>query len=238
MKFAQIDRAYLDRRKSLSAKYGERELWSIIDHWPLYCGIANLGRSLAISDLLRSTLTVPGHVAEFGSWRGANLVFLAKLLRIFDPHGSKLVHCFESFEGLSTFVPEDGASVETRGKYKGSYEELTDIIALYEMQDEIVIHKGLVQDTLPASLEQQKELSFSFAYCDVDLYEPTRLILDQIHARLSCGGMFVLDEWNAENFPGETLAVREFLVEHGSQYAVEHVRNARQPTLVLRKIAT
>ncbi len=237
MKFARIDRDYLDRRKMFSAKYGERELWSVIDHWPLYCGIANLGRSLAISDLLRSTLGVPGHVAEFGSWRGANLLLLAKLLRIFDPHGSKVVHCFESFEGLSTFVPEDGGSVETRGKYKGSYEELIDIIALYDLQDEIVVHKGLVQDTLTQVLNEQTELSFSFVYCDVDLYAPTKLILDQIHARLACGGMFVLDEWNATNFPGETLAVREFLLQHGACYAMEHVKNARQPTLVLRKTA-
>jgi len=66
-----------------------------------------LTRSIAISDLLRSTLNVPGHIAEFGSWRGANLVFLAKLLRIFDPMGSKLVHCFESFEGLDKFSKED-----------------------------------------------------------------------------------------------------------------------------------
>lgn len=235
MKFTNIDQAYLRRRQDVSKKYGERELWSVIDHWPLYCGIANLARSLAIADILKSTLDVPGHVAEFGSWRGANLLFLAKLLRIFDPQGSKVVHCFESFEGLGTFVSQDGAADATRGKYKGSHEELVDIISLYEMQDEIAIHKGLIQDILPAVLAEQQELSFSCVYCDVDLYEPTRIILDQLHPRLARGGVFVLDEWNAENFPGETLAVREFLAEHGRSYAMEHVRNARQPSLVLRK---
>jgi SAM-dependent methyltransferase len=237
MKFARLDRRYLDERKSFSDRYGPRELWSVMDHWPLYCGIANLGRSLAIADLLRSSLTVPGHVVEFGSWRGANLLFLAKLLRIFDPHGAKLVHCFESFEGLSTFVPEDGASAATRGKYKGSYQELLEVIALYDMQDEIIIHKGLVQEQLPAVLAQQTELTFSLCYCDVDLYEPTRIILDEIHPRLAQGGVFILDEWNTETFPGETLAVREFLRAHGGAYAMEHVKHARQPTLVLRKTA-
>jgi len=237
MKFGQLDQAYLSKRKTVSAKYGERELWSIIDHWPLYCGIANLARSIAVADLLRSTLPVPGHVAEFGSWRGANLLLLAKLLRIFDPHGSKLTHCFDSFEGLDTFSAKDGPSLATRGKYKGSYSELLDIIDLYEMQDEIVIHKGLIQDTLAQVLESQQELSFSFVYCDVDLYEPMRLIFEHLHPRLTRGGIFVLDEWNTQNFPGETVAVREFLNQHGADYAMEHVRNARQPTLVLRKIA-
>ena len=49
---------------------------------------------MAIADLLKETLNVPGHVVEFGSWRGANLMLLAKLLSIYDPYGSKLIHCY------------------------------------------------------------------------------------------------------------------------------------------------
>ncbi len=235
MKFATIDKKYLANRKLISEKYGERELWSVIDHWPLYCGIGNLARSMAIADLLKSTLEVPGHIAEFGSWRGANLLFLAKLLRIYDSHGSKQAHCFEGFQGLTTFAGPDAPSLANRGLYKGSYEELIDIIALYEMEDEIIIHKGLVQDTLAQVLVAQQELSFSFVYCDVDLYEPTRLILENLDQRLSKGGVFVLDEWNDPNYPGETTGVREFLEKNGSRYEMEHVPNAPRPSLVLRK---
>jgi hypothetical protein len=191
---------------------------------------------MAIADLLRGTLTIPGHVAEFGSWRGANLLFLAKLLRIFDAQGGKQVHCFEGFEGLGTFTPADGASTSERGRYKGSYEELLDVIALYEMEDDIIIHKGLIHDTLTKTLKEQTELTFSFVYCDVDLYEPTKEILDAMHERLAKGGVFVLDEYNDEKYPGETLAVREFMKVHGGDYVMEHVVGARQPSLVLRKL--
>ena len=65
MKFAQEDKEYFERREAFSKKTGARELWSVIDQWPLYCGIANLGRYLAISDILRETLDVPGDIAEF-----------------------------------------------------------------------------------------------------------------------------------------------------------------------------
>lgn len=235
MKFATDDQAYLEKRKALSDKYGPRDLWSVIDHWGLYCGIGNLSRAVAVQDLLRGVLGVPGHLAEFGSWRGANLLYLAKLLRIFDPLGQKQVHCFESFEGLQTFTSADAAAERTRGKYKGSYEELLDLIDLYELQDEVVIHKGIIQDTLPLAIETSPSLSFSMVYCDIDLYEPTALALGLLHPRLSSGGVFVLDEWNNDQFPGETLAVREFLKRHGSEYAVEHVAGTRQPSLVLRK---
>ena len=92
MKFKTLDEHYLTERRNFSEKCGQRELWSVIDHWPLYVGSGNLGRFMAIADILRSTLDVPGHVVEFGSWRGSNPMFMTKLLRIYDPHGSKQVH--------------------------------------------------------------------------------------------------------------------------------------------------
>ncbi|MEJ0037607.1 MAG: TylF/MycF/NovP-related O-methyltransferase [Gammaproteobacteria bacterium] len=235
MKFKTGDTAYLAARKQLSEKYGPRELWSAIDHWPLYCGVGNLSRFLAIAEILKQTLSVPGHIAEFGSWRGANLLFMAKLLRIFDPLGSKVVHSFDSFEGLQTFAPEDGAAVATRGQYRGSFEELTDMISLYGMNDDIEIHKGWIDDTLPALLRERTEFSLSLVYVDVDLYAPTRTILDACHSRLSSGGVVVFDEWNHEKFPGETVAARDFLDAHAGEYRPVHVANARQPSMYLVK---
>lgn len=236
MKFAQADAAYLKRRKEISADGGPRELWSVVDHWPLYCGIGNLGRAIAIIDLLRSTATVPGHVAEFGTWRGSTLMLLTKLLKLTDPHGSKMVHCFDSFEGLSAFSAPDGNATAAQGQYRGSLDELRQMIELYELADDIEIHQGLIENTLPQLLEQRPELSFSFVYCDTDLYSSTRLILEKMHPRLCRGGLFVLDEWNYEDYPGETVATREFLAEYGAHYEMQHVPGARQPSLVLKRI--
>ena len=235
MKFAKIDQKYLAERAKVSEKIGPKELWSVIDHWPLYCGVGNLARFVTILDIVRRSLPVPGHIAELGSWRGANLLFMSKLLRIFDPNGSKQVHCFDSFEGLQTFSGKDCPPEEHRGTYLGNYEELLEMISLYEMQDDIVIHKGLVGDTLPPLFASQAALSFSLVYLDLDLYEPTIEALNQFHPRLSRGGMFVLDEWNDVNYPGETVAVREFLEQCGDSYRMEHVQGVRQPSLVLVK---
>jgi hypothetical protein len=237
MKFEQIDRHYKEQRKALSDKYGPRELWSIIDQWPLYCGVWNLAGTLAISDLFRSTLGVPGDIAEFGAWKGTNTMLLAKLLRIFDPLGPKVVHCFDSFEGLQTFASEDGsASTTSRGAYKGSPAELQDMVNLYEMNDEVLLHVGRIEETLPAILDSDAALSFSFVYCDVDLYKPTVAILQKVDPRLVRGGLLVLDEWNYSTCPGETVAVREFLAARGDAYEVESVPRTRHPSLVLRKM--
>ena len=237
VKFAKEDAVYKQDRRAFADKYGKRDLWLTIDHWPLYVGQRNLARYMAIADLLRSTLDVPGHVAEFGSWRGANLVFMAKLLKIYAPLCGKLVHCFESFEGLTTFTDSDGAAAGSEGAYRGSYEELCDVLELYRLQDDVVIHKGLIQDTLPAAFPKDDPSVLSFVYCDTDLYEPTKLILESLHPRLAPGGMFVFDEWNYMQWPGETHAANKFVAEHGDKYEMLPVRNAAQPSLVLRRKA-
>ena len=234
-KFMTEDQTYLRERAKVSADVGPRELWSLIDQWPLYCGVANLGRYLAVADLLRSTFKVPGHVAELGSWRGANLLLMAKLLRIFHPNDSKQVHGFDSFEGLQDFALEDGEAVSHRGDYRGSVQELETMIALYNLSDDVVLHKGRIEESLPTLLEKDKALTFSFVYCDLDLYEPTKIALNCLHDRLSKGGMFVLDEWNSVDYPGETVAVREFLDSHAQSYEMQQVPNTRQPSLVLLK---
>lgn len=236
-RFHDLSEAYLQRYLELSASTGPVELWSVIHQYALYADEYALARSVKIADLLRATLDVPGNVVEFGSWHGANLLYLAKMLRIFDPHSAKRVHAFDSFEGLETFTPEDGAASRFRSLYKGSHEKLLEAIRYFSMEQEIVIHQGEISQTLPRVLQEHPGLRFSFVYCDVDLYEPTAAILSQVHGRLAVGGLFVMDEYGWDEFPGETLAVEEFLDRHGREYEKLHLRDVRQPTLALRKLA-
>ena len=236
MKFAKSDQRYLSQRKEFSQQLGDMELWSVIDHWPLYAGIGNVGRFLGIADVLKSTLTVPGHIAEFGCWQGANTVWMAKLLKLLDPYGPKVVHAFDSFQGLTAFRPQDGHATEQRGRYAGSLERLKGILELYELTDDVNIHVGLIEDTLPPLVEQRQELTFSLLYCDTDLYESTRVILEHAAPRLAKGGVILFDEWNHETYPGEGVAANEFIADHRSEYDVLTIPFARQPSMMLRKL--
>ncbi len=235
MKYKTFDEEYFKRRKIFTDKYGVRPIFEVSDYWPLYVGSGNLARYIAIMEIVKRNVPVPGNIAEFGVYKGANLMFIAKMMHQLDPMGWKEVHGFDSFEGLTTFTDEDRTATDFEGFYAGNYEELLDVIRLSELQDTIVLHKGLIQDTLPVLLEQRPEIRFSLIFCDTDLFEPTKAIFDGLHDRLSVGGMFVCDEWNYERYPGETQAVDEFLARHGDCYEMEHPLNTRHPTLILKK---
>lgn len=225
---------YLASRAQFAETVGLPSLFDFIDAWPLYVGKLNLARFLVVQELVRAAIEVEGDIAECGSWRGANLVFMAKCLEIFDPGSPKRIHCFESFRGLSGFTEQDGPMDGQRGRYAGDRGTLEAVIELYEL-DRIVIHEGLIESTVPDFLRSEPDQKFSLVYYDADLYSPCVTVLKEFHPRLPVGGIFALDEYGFEDWPGETQAVDEFLAAHGRQYCRRDLSNGQQPSLVLTR---
>lgn len=227
---------FLLNRQKLSDRLGKQEIFDIVDHWPLYAGVKTLARTVEILDVFRSVADVEGDIAEFGSHKGANLIYLAKLCQIYGLRGKRKIHCFESFEGLTNFKPEDGQQQGNEGKYQGNLETLQQVIDLFGYQDDIEIHQGFIEDTLPPFLNKYPDKKFSFLYYDADLYEPCKVMLDLLHDRLSVGGVFVFDEYGLEEWPGETQAVDEFVAANPGRFSVEKPKITARPGLVLRKL--
>src|SRR5436305_644215 len=145
---------FLEQRKKISENLGKQEIWSLIDQWPLFCGTFNLARALAVSDLIKETITIPGHIAEFGTWKGSNLMLMAKTLTILDPMSNKKLIGFDGFEGLCSFnETKDGKASELQGKYKGDYDLLNTMIELFQFNDRVTLKKGNILETLPHLLE-------------------------------------------------------------------------------------
>lgn len=236
VKFEATDRDYFTRREKFASDLGAIDLWSVMDQWPLYIGQVNLARSLAIIELLRSTLHVPGDVAEFGCWHGSTTMLIAKSLRIFDPLSPKRIHVFDSFEGLTEFNDSDIAARGQRGSYRGSREALLCCAELAGVKDDLEIHEGLIENTLPKFSESHRETRFSFVYCDTDLYGATKTILAHAWGLVSRGGLMIFDQWNMAEYPGEGVAVNEFVEAYEAEIEVFKPSFTRQPTLALRRV--
>jgi hypothetical protein len=61
MKFKKIDEQYLKARKEFSDKYEKGDMWSVMDHWPLYVGNSNLQRFCRSMNFLKLLLMCPAH---------------------------------------------------------------------------------------------------------------------------------------------------------------------------------
>lgn len=48
-------------------------------------------------------------------------------------------------------------------------------------------------------------------HLDLDIYKPTKDVINMIKGRIPKGGIIIFDEINHEDYPGETIAVIETL---------------------------
>lgn len=123
----------------------------------------------------------PGLFLEFGVHEGESIRVIANKL-------NETIHGFDSFEGL----PEAWKADSPKGAFdrKG---------LLPEVPDNVKLHKGWFEDTLPGFLKDNPG-PISFLNIDCDLYSSTRFVLDQLSDRLMPGTVIHFDEYF--NLPG------------------------------------
>jgi hypothetical protein len=233
-KFENEDQRYLANRAQFAKNLGWPDLFSFIDQFGVYAGGQTLGARLFAYEALKRTLNIPGHIIEFGVWHGSNLLFMAKLLKMFSPNTHKQVIGFDNFAGLPSPADVDGDfAKDAVGKYKGNLETLRAAIDLYELDGWVELVIGDANQTIPEFEKDRPESLVSLAYIDFDLYEPCATALKFLSNRLTVGGVIVFDEAVCRNFPGETVALLEFLETHPGQFRMEANTLSRQPTLLL-----
>lgn len=237
-KFTKADEFYLSERKKIAKSKGKLEIFDVADHFGLYSGMHTIGRSLFIYEILKNTLQTPGHIAEFGCWKGNNLLFMAKVLSLLQHHSIKQIYGFDSFEGLQTFSKEDGESTKEifQNTYVGNEANIRDFLSLYEMESWVNLVIGDAMTSIDKFDKENPHLMFSLCYIDFDLYQPCAKALEFSDARLSVGGYILLDEALTDTWKGEGQALREFLTKNEGKYEMIGNHITRQPTVVLKKI--
>jgi hypothetical protein len=203
----------------------------------LYAGTQTIATYLTLHDLVRCTLDVPGHIMEFGTHHGAKLMFMAKLHDLYSSNSIKKVFGFDSFEGLRTFGVLDGeGSRAMEGHYVGNEEVLQRSIELYGYGEWVHLVKGDARSTIPAFSAAFPHIMVSLAYIDFDLYEPCQAALRFLGPRMATGGIIAFDEALTDFFPGEGIALREFLEDHANaRFEMKVSPIALQPTIWLVK---
>lgn len=180
----------------------------------------SLSRILYHDFLYQKIVNVPGVICEFGVQWGATLAQLINLRGIHEPFNhSRKVYGFDTFEGFPEVSDEDGGFSE-RGDYATSveYESTLEKILLIHESFSPLAHikkfeliKGDASQTIGPWLEMNPHAVISLALFDMDVYKPTRDVLEKILPRLTKGSVLVFDELNSKHFPGETTAVNEVL---------------------------
>lgn len=203
--------------ETLLPKFGD-ESWN--KHCLLTMNVTVLSRVLYLNELYQNIIPVPGVICEFGVQWGATLTQLINLRSIHEPFNhSRTIHGFDTFEGFPSVHEKDGQQYQKgdMSSQEGHESELDRILSLIEAFPPLPhikkfeLIKGDASITIDRWLEENPHAIISLAIFDMDLYEPTKAVLEKIRPRLVKGSVLAFDELNCRSFPGETQALAEVL---------------------------
>ena len=194
-----------------------------IDAFPKYASRQALAKFLTKYEIFQKILHVNGSIVEAGVLHGGGTLAWAKLSSILEPtnHTRKIIG-FDTFAGFPSINDKDkkgtDGSLLKIGELKGSAQKsVTEAVSIYDENrplnhiPKVELVEGDIVNTAPAYIKENPHLVISMLYLDVDLYEPTKVMLETFLPVMPKGAMIVFDELNAKMFPGETIAVDEIL---------------------------
>lgn len=157
---------------------------------------------------------IPGDFCECGVYRGVHPALMARAITKHGETHQRLVHLFDSFEGIPGAGPRDdetitgcikpGDELTTTGHSRCSVQQVEDYMEQWGVDRSLLIyHPGWFQHTVePAS---RTIPGLAVLRLDCDLYSSTMACLPHLYPLLSSGGYFISDDWTLTGAREATL---------------------------------
>jgi len=186
--------------------------WDFENSLYIKCENNRISNFLSHLELYKMIVGLPGDVIEFGVYKGSSLIQFLSFREYYEHYESREVIGFDVFGKFPNELSVDSdrsfvEKFESSGGY-GICKSDLDIFLKNKKISNYNLIGGNIIKTLPSYLENNPEKKFSLVHIDVDVYEPTICILENIWDKIVKGGVIILDDYG--RVEGETIAVDEF----------------------------
>lgn len=186
--------------------------WDYENGFYLTSETGRIGKFLNHLEIYRKITNLPGDILEFGVYKGSSFARLIAFRDLLETQASRRVVGFDAFGKfpseveLSTdkdFIDQ----FEGAGGYGISDQELREHLER-KGTGNFELVKGDILKTIPQFLLDNPSLKIALLHIDVDVYEPSKVILETLWERIVPGGILMLDDYGTVE--GETKAVDDF----------------------------
>ena len=165
-------------------------------------------------EIYKSILPVPGDILEFGVYKAASLIRWASFRETLENAHVRKIIGFDSFGKFPISNDASKEDIDFVEKFStaggdGLSLQTTEALMRQKSFENVELIEGDVTSTLPDYLAKNQHLKISLLHMDLDVYDPTIFVMNQLWDRISPGGLIVIDDYNLVE--GATKAVDEFL---------------------------
>ena len=187
--------------------------WEFENGFYLTCETGRIGKLLNHYELYKQLESVQGDIYEFGVYKGASLVRLASFRELCETTTHRKIYGFDVFGKFpDELALESDLEFVQRFEQAGgngiSEADLQEVFKRKEITN-IELIAGDLFDTLPKHIEKIDKPKIALLHVDVDVYEPTKYILESLWEFIEPGGIVMLDDYKMVE--GGTIAIDEFL---------------------------
>ena len=170
-------------------------------------------------ELYKLIKNTPGDIIELGLYKGNSFAWLSQLSVILEPFAiNRRLIGFDTFNGFTSIDtsadPSDISELNFSDTDESMLNESLDMLDKLRPVNKIrrfEVVKGDIMNTLPRFLNDNPWMTCALLILDTDLYAPTKLALELVLPLMPKGAVIAFDEYNYQNFPGETQALRDTL---------------------------
>lgn len=194
-----------------------------LENFAKYVSRESITRFLARNEVFRRQLNIHGSILDFGVRRGASLMTWAQLSAIYEPTNyTREIIGFDTFCGFPEIDGDKDVGecpeIIAKGSLpveSGMADDIRQAVKLYDTTrylghiPKVRLVEGDILETLPGFMKDNGHIVVSLLHVDVDIYLPTKCILQNVLPRMPMGSVILFDEINMKIFPGETIALAE-----------------------------
>ena len=211
--------------------------WDFENSFYLTCENNRISDFISHLELYKMILKLPGDVLEFGVYKGTSLIQFLSCREYYENFESRSIVGFDAFgkfpsNGLKK-IDSDQSFPKQHDEDSGYGISKSDLDIFLKTKNfsNYTLIRGDILKTLPDYLKNNPEKRFSLIHIDVDVYEPTKHILENTWEKIVEGGVLILDDYGTVE--GETLAVDEFL--YNKNILIQKLPYKYKPSFIIKK---
>lgn len=204
----EIEEVFLKCKDSVEIK---------LENFTKYIKRQKLTRLLAMYEIFKKVLPIKGSVVECGVFKGFSLMNWAQMSAVLEPANlTRKIYGFDSFKGFLDVKKEDMnkyVKIKSGGLASNSFDELNELIKIYDKNrflghvNKVQLIRGNATESIPNFVKNNKHLVVSLLFLDFDLFEPTKIAIENFYPRMPKGSIIAFDELDNPIWPGETHAL-------------------------------